>query len=91
MLRVHQAWRPEEEALQFGGTGDYSDKINTSLSARWRGHRLGFEGLLTVPWSLGTAGGESRGRAVRVGTGQMKMDPAAPSCWKSGHSFEIKL
>lgn len=27
------AWRPEEEASQSGETGDYLDRINTSLSA----------------------------------------------------------
>ena len=49
MLRDRQAQRPEERASQSRGTGDYLDKIDTSLSADEGAICMGFEGLLAVP------------------------------------------
>lgn len=60
-----QAQRPEEEASQSGGTGDYLHKINTSLSADEGAICMGFEGLLAVPgaWQCrrGGVGGAETG------------------------------
>ena len=65
MPRDRQAQRPEERASQSGGTGDYLDKIDTSLSADEGPSAWALKGFSLSPEPGSAAGGwrEGGGRA----------------------------